>query len=127
MIKCISLHEDTFYEYFKPYRHPKRKYNVWDGYGLETFGSDFDLIRYHPPDYVWTVLEDGFCNDYWIVPEIHYVNRICYLLTELPHYSIPVEFRVKYRPRLFNITSLGLSRQISRIKRLQSERQALNG
>ena len=126
MIKCIALHEDTFYEHFKPYRHPKAKYDIWGGHGLETFGSDLNLVRRHPPDYVWTVLENGFSDDYWIVPGIHYVNRICYLLTELPHYSIPIEFRVKYRPRLFNLTSLGLTRQISQIKRLQSERQTLN-
>lgn len=127
MIKCNTLHEDTFYEHFKPYRHPRRKHNVWGGYGLETFGSDLDLVRCHPLDYVWTVLEDGFSDDYWIVPGIHHVNRICYLLTELPHYSIPVEFRVKYRPTRSNLTPLGLSRQVSRIKRLQSERQSLGG
>lgn len=125
MIKCVTLHEDIFYEHFKPYRHPKAKYNTWGGLGLETFGGDLELVHRYPPDYVWTVLEDRFGDDYWIVPGVHFVNRICYLFTELPHYLIPIEIRVKYRPRIFNLTPLGLSRQISQVKRLHAKRQAL--
>lgn len=117
---CV-LHEDTFYEYYKPYRHPKAKYDILGGHGLETFGGDFDLVCRSDPNYVWTVVEDGMSNDYWISTGIHYVNRICYLLTEVPHHSIPVDFRVRYRSRTLSLTKLGLSRQISRIKKIEAQ------
>lgn len=38
---------------------------------------------------------------------VHYVNRVCYLVTELPHNSIPVEFRVRSSPH--SLTPLGLN------------------
>lgn len=117
---CV-LHEDAFYEYYRPYRHPKSAYDIWGGYGLETFGSDFELVKTSDSNYVWTVLEDGMCDDYWIATGIHYVNRICYLLTEVPHHWIPIDFRVRYRPRLVSLTNIGLARQISRIKRIERD------
>lgn len=115
------LHEDAFYGYYKPYRHPKSAYNIWGGYGLETFGSDFKLVAASDPNHVWTVLEDGMSNDYWIATGIHRVNRICYLLTEVPHYSIPIDFRVRYRSRPVSLTEIGLARQISQIKRIERD------
>ncbi len=115
------LHEDTFYEYYKPYRHPKSAHDIWGGYGLETFGNDFELVTTSDPNHVWTVLEDGMGNDCWIVTGIHRVNRICYLLTEVPHYSIPIDFRVRYRPRPVSLTEIGLARQISKIKRIERD------
>src|SRR5271169_5785406 len=45
MITPIVLHEDAFYEYFKPYRHPDACYDIWGGLGLETFGKDLDTVR----------------------------------------------------------------------------------
>lgn len=117
----IFLHEDTFYEYYKPYRHPKSAHDIWGGHGLEAFGSDLDLVASSDPNHVWTVLEDGMTDDYWIVTGIHLVNRICFLLTEVPHYSIPIDFRGRYRPRPTSLTEIGLARQISRIKRVERE------
>lgn len=115
------LHEDAFYEYYRPYRHPRSAHDIWGGHGLETFGSDFELVTAADPNHVWTVLEDGMSNDYWIVTGIHRVNRICYLLTEVPHYLVPIDFRVRYRPRPVSLTETGLARQISRIKRIERE------
>jgi len=115
------LHEDTFYEHYKPYRHPKSAYNIWGGLGLETFGSDLELVAASDPNHVWTVLEDGMSDDYWIVTGIHHVNRICYLLTEVPHNSIQIDFRVMYRPRPMSLTKIGLARQIAQIKRIERE------
>ena len=80
-----------------------------------------ELVYRCDKNYLWTVLEDGISDDYWIVTGFHYVNRICYLLTEVPHNSIPIDFRVKYRPRPTSLTELGLSRQISRIKRIEAQ------
>lgn len=119
MSDYVVLHEDTFYEYYKPYRHPEASDDIWGGHGLETFGSDLELVRRCDQNYVWTVLDDAVSDDYWIATGMHYVNRVCYLLTEIPHYSIPVDFRVKYRPRPRSLTKLGLSRQIARLKRIE--------
>ena len=46
---CV-LHEDAFYEYYKPYRHPKASYDIWGGHGLETFGNDLEIVRRHDRD-----------------------------------------------------------------------------
>jgi len=46
------LHEDAFYEFFRPYRHPQAQYDIWGGIGLETFGRDLELVKetftHHP-------------------------------------------------------------------------------
>lgn len=39
MGKPCVLHEDTFYEYFKPFRHADARHDIWGGHGLETFGK----------------------------------------------------------------------------------------
>lgn len=113
----IVLHEDVFYEFFVPYRHPNSKHDIWGGHGIETFGEDFELVRHLNPVFVWTVLDGGAGPDQWIVPGIHYVNRVCYLVTEKPHNWINVDFRVDYRLR--SLTPLGLKRQMRKLERLQ--------
>ena len=123
----VTLHEDAFYEFFRPYRHQKSSYNIWGGFGLETFGAEYDLVKTLPPNTVWTVVEGGCGNDQWILPGIHIVNRICYLVTEVEHNWEPLEFRVPSRPS--TLTKLGLTRQINKIKRsinaFQQQRQTL--
>jgi hypothetical protein len=114
---CI-LHEDTFDEYFKPIRHPEARYDIWGGYGLETFGEDLELVRGYDPAFVWTVVEGDSGMD-WITPGFRYVNRLCYLVTEKPHNFIPVEFRI--RRSAHSLTPLGLKRQILKVKRLATE------
>ncbi len=112
MIKVLTLHEDAFYEYFKPYRHPSAQHNIWGGHGLETFGADLNLVRSLDRSFVWTVVD---CErDQWIIPGIHYVNRVCYLVTEISHNDAGLEFRVPYR--LSSLTPLGLRRQLTRIR-----------
>jgi hypothetical protein len=108
----LILHEDTFYKHFKPYRHPKASYDIWGGLGLETFGADYDLVPSFRSEFIWTVL-DGEANDQWIVPGIHYVNRVCYLVTEVPHNDVRVEFRIKHH--VSSLTEIGLARQIKRL------------
>jgi hypothetical protein len=116
MITPLVLHEDAFYEYFKPYRHPDACHNIWGGLGLETFGSDFDIVRKLEVSYVWTVLDSDSNNDQWITPGIHFVNRVCYLVTEKPHHGLDFEFRIP--SRLNSLTPIGLSRQMNKIARL---------
>lgn len=112
---CV-LHEDTFYEYFKPIRHAGTMCDIWGGRGLETYGKDLEIVRRHDPDFVWTVV-DGESGNQWITTGYHYVNRVCYLITEKPHNSIPVEFRV----RNDSLTPLGLKRQVLKLQRLMAE------
>lgn len=116
MADVLVLHEDAFYEYFKPYRHPDARYDVWGGHGIETFGTDLELVHRLDPSYLWTVVDGD--HDQWITPGVHYVNRVCYLVTETPHNDVNVEFRVPYR--LSTLTPLGLRRQLTRIRRLLS-------
>lgn len=115
MDKPCVLHEDTFYEYFKPFRHADAQHDTWGGHGLETFGEDLEVVRSHDPAFVWTVV-DGDSGDQWITTGMQYVNRVCYLVTQIPHDSIPVEFRVRSGPH--SLTPLGLKRQMSMLRRL---------
>ena len=112
---CV-LHEDTFYAYFKPYRHADAQYNIWGGHGLETFGKDFETVCHHDPAFVWTVVDGGSGADQWITTGFHYVNRVCYLITEIPHDWVLVEFRVRRGPH--SLTQLGLKRQMLKLERL---------
>jgi hypothetical protein len=110
----LVLHEDAFYEHFKPYRHPLAQHDIWGGHGLETFGEDLLLVRSFDLDYVWTVVDGDPGKDQWITPGIRYVNRVCYLITERPHYWIEVDFRCPFRPSF--LTPLGLKRQINKLE-----------
>lgn len=110
------LHEDTFYEYFSPYRHPEAHFNVWGGIGLETFGKDLEIVFKIEPEYLWTVVDDGEGPDQWIATGYHHVNRICHLVTRKPHNWIPVEFRIPHR--MTTLTPIGLRRQTTVLERI---------
>jgi len=116
MTTPVVLHEDSFYEYFKPYRHPDACHDIWGGLGLETFGKDLETVRKLDASYLWTVLEGSSGNDQWIIPGYHFVNRICYLVTENSHQGIEVDFRIP--ERFGSLTPIELKRQTNRISRL---------
>lgn len=111
----LILHEDTFYDFFIPYRHPESHDNIWGGHGLETYGEDLKLVFRLNRNYVWTVLDGSDKPDQWVVPNIHYVNRVCYLVTQIPHNELPVEFRIPHRNS--SLTPLGLKRQMNKLGR----------
>ncbi|MDQ7011507.1 MAG: hypothetical protein Q9M29_06765 [Mariprofundaceae bacterium] len=109
----LTLHEDAFYEFFRPYRHPLSNHDIWGGIGLETFGEDLELVKSLPAEYLWTVVDgDG---GQWILPGVHTVNRICYLITEIPHDWREIEFRIPRRG--YALTPAGRRRQVSNIER----------
>jgi hypothetical protein len=62
-------------------------------------GGDFEIVRSYDAKFIWTVVDGGDGRDQFIIPGIHFVNRVCYLLTEVPHEWAPVEFRTEFRPR----------------------------
>lgn len=72
---------DQFIKSFKPivYHSINESY---DGYMLETFGEDLNIVLDTKRHCVWTVMEeDGtrfLSNDY------HIVNRIGYIITKVP-------------------------------------------
>lgn len=113
--ESLALHEDTFYEYFVPYRHPDAQSNVWGGHGLETYGADFQLVRSLQGTFIWTVVDGSDDSNQWIIPGIHHINRICYLVTEKPHNWLDVEFLIPNRMR--SLTPLGLTRQLRKLER----------
>ena len=112
----VVFHEDVLYEYFRPFRHPRAHFNIWGGHGLETFGKDLQIVRSYPGNFVWTVVDGCEGPSQWITPGIHFVNRICYLLTEVPHDWAPLEFHVNHRQH--SLTPLGLRRRVSTLRRL---------
>lgn len=116
MQEITIFHEDVFYEYFRPFRHPSACFNIWGGHGLETFGADLQLVRGYDEKYVWTIVEGGGGFDEWITPGYRYVNRICYLLTEVAHDWAPVDFRVERHPHF--LTPLGLAHRIKTLGRI---------
>lgn len=115
MDKSLILHEDTFYEYFKPIRHAGTMCDIWRGHGLETYGEGLEIVRRTDPAFLWTVI-DGDSGAQWITTGYHYVNRVCYLVTEKPHNSVPIEFRLTRGPH--SLTPLGLKRQILKLERM---------
>lgn len=121
-MQAITIfHEDVFYEHFRPFRHPAARFNIWGGHGLETFGEDLQLVQGYDQNYVWTVVEGGEGVDEWITPGLHYVNRICYLLTEIPHNDAPVEFCIARIARnAHSLTPRGLARRISTLRHIVS-------
>jgi len=116
--KYLSLHEDAFYVFFKPYRHKRANYDIWGGLGLETFGPDFELVKQLPTTRVWTVIDGGDNLDQWILTGIHIVNRICYLVTETPHNWQKIEFRIPSQG--YSLTQLGLLRQVNKIRKFMT-------
>lgn len=122
MLETKVFHEDVFYEYFRPFRHPSSHFDTWGGLGLETFGEDLEIVTSYAKNFVWTVVDGGEGSDQWITPGIQFVNRICYLLTAVPHDGAPVEFRIEHRPS--SLTPVGLTRRISTLRRLMLANKA---
>lgn len=114
----LDLHEDAFYEFFQPYRHPDTTFDCFGGIGLETFGADRDLAYSLDSDYVWTVVDGTDNGRLYICSGCHFVNRVAYLVTARPHYGLPIGFRCDGRPT--SLTPLGLQRQINRLTRYMS-------
>lgn len=105
-----TMHEDVFYQYFRPYRHPDTSTDIWGGIGLETYGQDFELAKSIEDQYIWTVIDGD--REQVIVTGLHFVNRICYLVTELPHDNKDLEFRISEK----SLTEIGLKRELSKLK-----------
>ena len=111
----IELHEDTFYEYFQPYRHPATSLSCFGDLGLETYGKDRELAYSIDSTFMWTVMDGTDNGRLFIYPGLHIVNRVAYLVTKQPHYDLQIGFRCDGRPS--SLTPLGLRRQITQLTR----------
>jgi len=114
--EMLTLHEDAFYAFFRPYRHTQASHDIWGDIGLETFGEDLDLVKQLPTSHVWTVVDGGDDADQWILTGIHSVNRVCYLLSEVAHDWKEIQFRIPSRG--YALTRIGLRRQTNKLTRL---------
>ena len=123
LVGPYTLHEDTFYDYFEPYRNPEAHFDIWGGISLETFDENLAIVRQIDPEYAWTVVDDDSGRDQWITPGIGYVSRVCYLVTRKPHKWIDLGFRIPHS--LSSLTPLGLRRQVTQLKRLIAEAASL--
>ncbi|MDI1308889.1 MAG: hypothetical protein PSV17_05585 [Methylotenera sp.] len=115
MNEALQFHEDTFYEYFLPYRHPNANDDIWGGIGLETYGEDFKLVKSLDWNCVWTVIDGSNNPHQWITPGIRQFNHVCYLITKVPHNDLPAEFMIPNRFR--SLTPLGLKRQLNKLNK----------
>lgn len=122
MFATSIFHEDVFYAYFRPFRHPSSHFNIWGGHGLETFGEDLQIVKSFNQNFVWTVVDGGEGSDQWITPGLHRVNRVCYLLTRVPHDWAPIEFRTEGKPR--PMTAKGFTRRMTTLSRIMRINQA---
>ena len=81
-----TLTENTFVERFKPQVNKLDTNASFDFGGggclYETYGRDLAAIRAADPGQIWTVLESD--GDMFIASGFHFVNRLGYLLTEVP-------------------------------------------
>ena len=48
----------------------------------ETYGEEFDFVKTVEPRKVWTTLAED--NDIFVESGYRWVNRICYIITEIP-------------------------------------------
>jgi len=111
----IELHEDTFYEYFQPYRHPATSMSCFGDLGLETYGKDRELAYSLDSSFMWTVMDGTDNGRLFICTGLHVVNRVAYLVTKKPHYDLQIGFRCDGRPS--SLTPLGLKRQVTQLTR----------
>lgn len=80
--KYVELEENKFFDKFKPMKNEIGTHEGFGGYMFETSGEEMEYVRKiysENPDRVWT-LHDNFI----IGNGLHYVNRLGYLITEIP-------------------------------------------
>lgn len=68
---------DLWMETYKPHMATEGSVRLY-----ETFGEDLDAVKSASPECVWTLVDcDGLT---WITPGFHFVNRMNYIICEVP-------------------------------------------
>ena len=72
-------------EWREKYKPIESEEDIGD-YLLETFGESYEKVKAANPNCVWTLLDSCGSDDgnSYIVSGCHYVNRIAYIITEVP-------------------------------------------
>jgi hypothetical protein len=79
--RLITL--DEFEETFKPKINPATGENgPWNGTMFETYGKELEQVKKADPDKVWTLLDND--GEMTIAAGFHFVNRMGYMITEVP-------------------------------------------
>ena len=55
-----------------------------DEFRFETYGEDFEHVKLHDQNYVWTVV-DGDDGNLHILKGMHFVNRVYYIISKESH------------------------------------------
>lgn len=108
------------WRFSRPFRHPQSQHDIRSSIGLDAFGADLELVKQLPATHAWTVVDGGDTADQWILTGIHTVNRVCYLVTEVPHDWKDIQFRIPARG--YALTRRGLLRQMNKISRFISHK-----
>lgn len=74
---------EEFEETYKPQKNPFVQDSSYDGYMFETYGVELAYVREQDNKNIWTIIN---CEDEesWIIPGFHVVNRLGYILCEIP-------------------------------------------
>jgi hypothetical protein len=89
----IKLTYDEWYDKYRPIANPASP--VKDDIIFETYGNDVDFLNKQNPLCIWTDLDGDECN--FIASGAHFVNRICYYITEVPfEEGEPIEVLIRY-------------------------------
>ena len=95
-MKNIRTGRRRSFENYKPVQNHINKTSSICGWMYETFGEEYEFVRQMvtaKPRHVWTVI-DGEGSKLYAVAGWHYVNRLGYIITELPWERDDIEFRV---------------------------------
>jgi len=81
---ATQLNWDEFLEKYKPIQNHIDNNASYNGCLFETYGNEYQYIQSiaeNYPNRIWTILSDGNVE---AVSGWHYVNRLGYMVTELP-------------------------------------------
>ena len=73
-----------FIEWVEKYKPIKNHIDPDEDIAFETYGAEFEFVLDQKPENVWTMV-DGDEEEPVIVTGVHYVNRLKYYVTEVPH------------------------------------------
>ncbi len=97
MSTMIELNEDQFASQYNPIANqlnPNASFDWGDEFGtlFETFGEELEFVLQQDSLNVWTIV-DGDDGDLYVNSGLHFVNRIGYLISQVPvaeHLAIQV-------------------------------------
>ena len=79
----IQINTDQFFDTYKPITNQFDSNASWGGCMFETYGEELEFVMAQDPNHIWTIV-DGEDDDVEITNGYHLVNRIGYLITEVP-------------------------------------------